>query len=131
VRSATVLKDPVRRRPGVELADAWDQLRRQVEERPGGLGVTVRVRRDRLDMFLRLNASHLAELPDAGRGEDGGGDGEGEGQGEWVTVRLSYGIVREARQLLQFADGVEVVEPPEVRAELAAAAVSITELYAR
>lgn len=35
VRSATLLPDPVRRRPGVELADAWEVLRRQVEERPG------------------------------------------------------------------------------------------------
>ena len=119
VQSATALDDEVQRRPGVELADAWEVLRRQVEERPGGLDVTVRVRRDRLDMFLRLNASQLAELPD------------GDGEGEWVTARLLYRVVREARQLLQFADHVEVVSPPEVRAELAAAAASVTELYQR
>jgi hypothetical protein len=77
-------------------------------------------------MFLRLNASQLAELPDAGPGD---GSGDGEGADEWVTVRLSYGVVRQARQLLQFADSVEVVGPPEVRAELAAAAASVTELY--
>jgi predicted DNA-binding transcriptional regulator YafY len=70
-------------------------------------------------MFLRLNASSLAELP------------EDEGEKEWVTVRLSYGVVREARQLLQFADALEVVSPPEVRAEVAAAAASVTELYQR
>lgn len=35
VRVATLLPDPVRRRPGVELADVWEVLRRQVEERPG------------------------------------------------------------------------------------------------
>ncbi|MET9910684.1 YafY family protein [Streptomyces sp. NPDC006476] len=119
VRSAAVLEDPVKRRPGIELADVWQVLRRQVEERPGGLGVTVRVRRSRLDMFLRLNASHLAELPDT------------DGEGEWVTVRLMYGVAPEARQLLQFADHVEVLEPPEVRAEVAAAAASVTELYQR
>ncbi|MFJ9538615.1 helix-turn-helix transcriptional regulator [Streptomyces sp. NPDC101225] len=122
VRSATVLGDAVRRRPGVELSDVWEVLRRQVEERPGGLDVTVRVRRDRLDMFLRLNAAQLAELPDA----DAGG---AEGEDAWVSVRLSYGVVREARQLLPFADAVEVLEPPEVRAELAAAAASVTRLY--
>jgi predicted DNA-binding transcriptional regulator YafY len=119
VHSATLLPDPVKRRPGVELADAWEELRRQVEERPGGIDVTVRVRRSRLDMFLRLNASSLAELP------------EGEGENEWVTLRLSYGVVREARQLLQFADALEVVSPPEVRAEVIAAAASVTELYQR
>jgi predicted DNA-binding transcriptional regulator YafY len=119
VHSATLLPDPVKRRPGIELAHAWEELRRQVEERPGGLDVTVRVRRSRLDMFVRLNASSLAELP------------EDDGENDWVTARLSYGVVREARQLLQFADALEVVSPPEVRAELAAAAASVTELYQR
>ncbi|MET7885867.1 YafY family protein [Streptomyces avermitilis] len=117
VRSAALLADPVRRRPGVELADAWEVLRRQVEERPGGIEVTVRVRRERLDMFRRLNASSLAALP------------EDDGESAWVTARLSYGFVREARQLLMFSDLVEVVSPPEVREELARAAASVTELY--
>ncbi|MFF4274878.1 helix-turn-helix transcriptional regulator [Streptomyces sp. NPDC001536] len=119
VRSATVLDDPVRRRPGVELADAWEVLRRQVEERPGGVDVVVRVRRDRLDLFLRLNAAWLTEPP-----EDGG-------EGEWVTARLSYGVLGEARQLLQFSDRIEVLSPPEVREELFRAAASVTGLYRR
>jgi predicted DNA-binding transcriptional regulator YafY len=119
VRSATVLDDPVRRRPGVELADAWEELRRQVEEHPGGLDVTVRVRRERLDMFLRLSAASLAALP------------EDDGESEWVTARLSYGFLGAVRQLLMFADRVEVLSPPQARAELAAAAASVTELYQR
>ncbi|MEV5310389.1 YafY family protein [Streptomyces sp. NPDC052610] len=119
VRSARVLDEPVRRRPGVELADVWEVLRRGVEERPGGLDVTARVRRDRLDLFLRINRPWLAADPD-----DPADDGE------WVTVRLSYGVLGEARGLLQFADHVEVVSPPEVRAELARAAAAVTGLYA-
>ncbi|MFD7707771.1 helix-turn-helix transcriptional regulator [Streptomyces sp. NPDC059786] len=119
VRSATPLAEPVRRRPGVELADVWEVLRRRVEERPGGLDVTVRVRRSRLDLFLRLNAASLAALPDD------------DGVSEWVTARLSYGVVGEARALLAFGDRIEVLEPDEVRAELAAAAASVTELYRR
>jgi predicted DNA-binding transcriptional regulator YafY len=119
VRSATVLDDAVRRRPGVELADTWEVLRRQVEERPGGIDVTVRVRRDRLDLFLRLLASSLVSLPEA------------EAEGDWATVHLSLGVVGEARQLLQFSDRVEVVSPPEVRDELARAAASVTALYQR
>ncbi|WP_460069706.1 helix-turn-helix transcriptional regulator [Streptomyces sp. YKOK-I1] len=118
VRSATVLDDPVRRRPGVELADAWEVLRRQVEERPAGVDVTVRVRRDRLDMFLRMNAPAVVELPEE---ESHGGDR--------VTVRLSYPSVPAARQLLAFSDRVEVLTPREVREELRAAAASVTELY--
>ncbi|MEU5890964.1 YafY family protein [Streptomyces sp. NPDC047461] len=123
VRAATVLDDPVKRRPGVELADVWEVLRREVEKQPGGIDVVVRVRRDRLDLFLRLNGPWLAELP-----ADGGEDG---GAGEWVTVRMSYGVLGEARQLLQFSDRVEVLSPPEVREELFRAAASVTGLYQR
>ncbi|MGW0190430.1 helix-turn-helix transcriptional regulator [Streptomyces sp. NPDC003362] len=119
VCSARVLDEPVRRRPGVELADVWEVLRRGVEERPGGLDVTARVRRDRLDLFLRIHRPWLAADPDDPDGDD-----------EWVTVRLSYGVLGEARGLLQFADHVEVVSPPEVRAELARAAAAVTGLYA-
>ncbi|MEU0408885.1 YafY family protein [Streptomyces griseorubiginosus] len=119
VRSAAVLDDPVRRRPGVELAEVWEELRRQVEERPGGVDVTVRVRRDRLDLFQRLMTPYLAELP------------EGDGASGWVTARLVFGAVVEARQLLMFSDRVEVLAPPEVRAELAGAAASVTDLYQR
>lgn len=124
VASATVLADPVRRRAGVELTDVWEVLRRQVEERPGGLDVTVRVRRDRLDMFLRMNASSLVALPDDNTGGDGGED-------RWVTARLSYGVVGEVRQLLAFSDHVEVLSPPRAREELASAAASVTALYRR
>ncbi|KMS75470.1 DeoR faimly transcriptional regulator [Streptomyces viridochromogenes] len=129
VRSATVLDDAVRRRPGVELADAWEVLRREVEQRPGGIDVTVRVRRDRLDLFLRLMASSLVSLP--GEGDAGEGEDEGREAADWATVHLSLGVVGEARQLLQFSDRVVVVSPPEVRDELARAALSVTALYQR
>ncbi|MGW1589112.1 helix-turn-helix transcriptional regulator [Streptomyces sp. NPDC002386] len=118
VRSARPLDDPVRRRPGVELADVWEVLRRQVEERPGdGVDVTVRVRRERLDMFRRMAAAQLTEVPD----DDGVSD--------WVTARLSYPVLRAVRQLLGFSDQVEVIGPPEARAELLRAVRSVTALY--
>ncbi|MEV5438036.1 YafY family protein [Streptomyces sp. NPDC052682] len=119
VRSATVLDEPVRRRPGTELADVWEVLRRQVEERPGGLDVTVRVRRERLDMFRRLLTPWLTAPPDD------------DGTGEWVRAHLTFGFLRETRQLLMFSDQVEVLSPPQVRGELAAAARSVTQLYRR
>ncbi|MEW2402268.1 WYL domain-containing protein [Streptomyces sp. NPDC046862] len=117
VRSATLLRDPVKRRPDVELADVWEVLRRQVEERPAGVDVTVRVRRAYADMFLRLQAAWLTAPP-----KDDGGS-------EWLTAHLSYGRLGEVRGLLVFADRLEVLSPPEVRAELASAAASVTELY--
>ncbi|MER6467922.1 helix-turn-helix transcriptional regulator [Streptomyces collinus] len=118
VRSARLLDEPVRRRTGVELADVWEVLRRQVEERPeGAIDVTVRVRRERLDMFQRMVGALLTELP------------EDDGEDDWVTVRLSYPALRAVRQLLGFSDQVEILDPPEARAELLRAVGSVTALY--
>ncbi|MGN9818642.1 helix-turn-helix transcriptional regulator [Streptomyces sp. SD11] len=119
VRSARLPDAPVRRRPGVELADAWQALRREVEERPGGIDVTVRVRRDRFDLFLRLHGGTLTEPP------------EDDGTSEWVVARLAYGVVGEARPLLAFGDRLEVLSPSGVRGELARVAASVAELYGR
>lgn len=54
ILSATLSDAPVRRREGVELADAWRELRRRVEERPANVRVEARVRPDRLEMFRRI-----------------------------------------------------------------------------
>ncbi|MEV6050542.1 YafY family protein [Streptomyces sp. NPDC052107] len=118
IRSARPLDDPVRRRPGVELADVWEVLRRQVEDRPeGGSDVTVRVRRARLDMFQRMMAAQLSELPDD------------DGESDWVTARLTFPVLRAVRQLLAFSDQVELLDPPEARVELLAAARSVAAVY--
>ncbi|MGJ5891440.1 YafY family transcriptional regulator [Streptomyces sp. V2] len=120
IRSAKRLAVPVKRRPGVELADVWDVLRRQVEERPATIEVTVRVRRDGLDRFLRLAATQLAHPQE-----------ELDLSADWVPVRLSYAQLPATRQLLMFSDLVEVISPPEVRAELRTALASVTALYQR
>ncbi|WP_432178953.1 helix-turn-helix transcriptional regulator [Streptomyces sp. NBC_00063] len=117
VREAALTDAPVRRRPGVRLADAWAALKRQVEDRPGAVEATARVRRTHLDLFLRLCGNALTAPPDD------------DGRSEWITVRLGYGEVREARSLLSFADNVEVAGPPEIREELARCAAAITGVY--
>ncbi|MFH8796745.1 helix-turn-helix transcriptional regulator [Streptomyces sp. NPDC017941] len=141
VRAARLTDEPVRRRPGVELADVWELLKRQVERRTGGIEVTARVRRDRFGRFLRLHAGALTELVDEGAEGSGGragvqggwgragGVGDGGGAGEWVAVRLVCEEVRAARVLLAFSDAVEVLSPPEVREELARAAAAVSDLY--
>jgi predicted DNA-binding transcriptional regulator YafY len=116
VTSAVVDEAPVRRRDGVELAGLWASLRREVEDRPAPLAVVVRVRREWLDMFGRICAAHLdGPLPAA--------------TGEWVEVPLRFAAVKAARTLLSFAGNVEVVSPPEVRADLAAAAAEVVTCY--
>ncbi|MFI9428682.1 helix-turn-helix transcriptional regulator [Streptomyces achromogenes] len=117
VRRARLLDEPVRRRPGVELADAWEELRRRVEEREAGVEVTVRVRRELADMFRRMAAAQLTAEP------------EDDGESPWVTARLAYPTLRAVRQLLAFSNRVEVLDPPEARAELVAGARSVLALY--
>lgn len=118
VRAATLTDQPVRRRPGVELADVWGVLRRQVEDRPVGVDVTARVARDRFAQFLRLKGQFLSASP------------EDDGESEWITVRLGFGSIGDTRTLLPFAASVEVLSPPEARAELAGAAAAVSDLYA-
>ncbi|MEV0324049.1 YafY family protein [Streptomyces sp. NPDC050658] len=118
VQRATLLDTAVRRRPGVELTDIWGVLKRQVEDRPVAVDVTARVLRSRFPQFLRLKAQFLSAPP------------EDDGESEWITVRLGFGVVGDARTLLPFGAEVEVLSPPEVRAELAGAAASVSAMYA-
>jgi hypothetical protein len=81
------------------------------------VAVVVRVRRERLDMFRRICAANLAPGEagdDGGRGADGG----------WAVVGLRFAAVPATRTLLSFGADVEVVSPPEVRADLAAVAAA-------
>ncbi|MEU3528511.1 WYL domain-containing protein [Streptomyces sp. NPDC038707] len=117
VRSARLLADPVRRRPGVELAEVWEELRQWVEERGTGIEVTVRVRRELADMFRRLVAAQLTAEP------------EDDGESPWVTARLAYPTLRAVRQLLGLSDRVEILDPPEARAELVAGARAVLALH--
>ncbi|WP_406209134.1 helix-turn-helix transcriptional regulator [Streptomyces decoyicus] len=176
VASATLTDVPVRRRAGVALAEVWQQLRRKVEDRPADVRVTARIRRDRLDLAVRILGGALTGPPrtgdveDAGDGEDprhgagtgdgedagneaGTGDGEdprhkaGTGDGEdprheavagngkgtgndWATLDLAYPVLPAVRQLLQFGDSLEVLDPPEARRVMAEAAASLTAVYA-
>ncbi|TQK51682.1 putative DNA-binding transcriptional regulator YafY [Streptomyces sp. SLBN-118] len=115
VLAATITDGPEQRRAGQELADVWEVLRRQVEERPADVRVRVRVRADRLDMFLRIQAGRLAAEPVT--------------EGEWTCVELALTEVMAARALLTFGESVEVLSPPEARVELARAAAAVVDLY--
>lgn len=152
VESASVADEPAIRRDGVSLTDLWEELRRQVDERPMPLRVTAQVRRSRLDMFRRMFAAHLAGPAEAGGtpAEDGGtqsadgdvglaggapaGDGTADStpveDSEWASLTLRFAAVPAARVLLSFGDDAVVTSPPEVRADLRAVAAAVTSCYA-
>ena len=80
-----------------------------------------RVRREWLDIFGRICAGNLV-----------GSVADAEPAGEdWVQVqvRLRFGAVPAARTLLSFGANVEVVSPPEVRADLAEQAADVVARY--
>lgn len=116
VLGARITDDPVRRRAGAELTDVWSGLRSEVEQRSASVAVRARVRTERLAWFIRVSGTQLAQYPV-------------EAEGEWTEVQLAYPALRAVRQLLPHADSVEVLDPPEARAELAEAARAVTELY--
>lgn len=120
VRSAVLTDEPVVRRAGVELAGVWEELRRQVEERPGAVRLRVRVHRSRADLFVRLHTAVLAAPPEP----------EAESSGEWVRAELAVPELGWARSLLSFGAHLEVLSPSGARRILAEAAASVTELYA-
>ncbi|TJZ52907.1 WYL domain-containing protein [Streptomyces piniterrae] len=149
VASAAVTDAPVRRRAGVELADVWQVLRRGVEERPAPVRVTARIRRDRLDLAVRILGNTLTGPPRTGEADEPAGDAEGaaeeakkpgkEGEASrsadipasgWAVLDLAYPVLSAVRQLLQFGDSVEVLDPPEARQVLARAAAAIANVYA-
>ncbi|MGA8112146.1 MAG: YafY family protein [Actinocatenispora sp.] len=166
ILGARVTDAPVRHRPGLELAEVWAALRREVEGPPATLLVEARVRRSVLPLFCRIHAAYLTDDPDeltagpdpggpdssrpdssgadpggadlggpdlGGRdlgGPDLGGAGPGGRDADgWVPVNLRYRAVGAARGLLGFGADVEVLAPPEVRADLAAAASAAARVY--
>lgn len=122
VAAAAETAEPVRRREGVTLARLWEELRRQVDERPAPVQVQARVRRSRLDMFRRICAAHLAD-------REGNGDAADGGDPEWAAVTLRFAAVMAARTLLSFGNDVVVTEPAEVREDLRATAAAVVGCY--
>ncbi|MFJ1702000.1 helix-turn-helix transcriptional regulator [Kitasatospora sp. NPDC088346] len=116
VRTARVVQEAVRRRPGLGLPEVWAVLREQVEGLPDVVTVVARVRRHRLDMFTRIHAALLSAPPS---GEDP----------DWAEVRLGLRAVEAVRVLLAFGADVEVTDPPRARRELARAAADVVALY--
>lgn len=101
----------------MELADLWDTLRRQVEERPGRVRLSLRVHRSRLDLFVRLHTGALTGEPYPER------------SGEWLRAELAVDSVEWARSLLSFGPNVEVLSPPGARDVLARHAAAVVALY--
>ncbi|MFJ6137806.1 helix-turn-helix transcriptional regulator [Kitasatospora sp. NPDC092286] len=120
VLAAETAEEPVRRRPGLGLGEVWAVLREQVERLPKEVSVKVRVRRARLDMFIRLHGTRLTAPPP----EWGTGPAD-----EWVELALGFQSLPAVRSLLSFGGDAEVLSPPAARREMARVAAEAARLY--
>ncbi|MDH6125306.1 WYL domain-containing protein [Kitasatospora sp. GP82] len=131
VLAAETLEEPVRRRPELALAEVWSALREQVERPAIEVRVAVRVHRRRLEQLQQIHGAQVVPTQLIGSalldpeliGSPATADGE------WTELELGFRTLAEARSLLAFGSEVEVLAPPEARAELARAAAEIAELY--
>jgi predicted DNA-binding transcriptional regulator YafY len=113
IRSCTVRPEPAVRPGHLDLATAWAEVRDRVQVRPRDLHVTLTVRPEAAGRVRRVLAAQLADPGAAGD-----------------VLHLSFTGLRHAvGSLLGFGTQVEVLDPPELRTALAAAAESVIALY--
>jgi predicted DNA-binding transcriptional regulator YafY len=113
VESCTVLDEPAPRPPGFDLEAAWSALREGVETRPRGLAVVAEARPEAAAMCRRVLGRHL-------RNPAAGG----------TRLELSFnGVDHAVGSLLGLGTRLEVVEPPEVRDAMRAAALEVAAMY--
>jgi predicted DNA-binding transcriptional regulator YafY len=117
VISASVADEPVRRRPGVELATLWETFRSRIEGATGQYRVRARVRTSRLDMFRGFHSACFVADPVP------------EGDGGWTRVELAFPEPGTVRTLLAFGPDVEVTGPDDARRLLARTAADVLRLH--
>ncbi|GAA2028496.1 WYL domain-containing protein [Yaniella flava] len=114
--SYEVTKDPVVTRPGNTLRTVWSSLKESVEA-PGEITITARLRTSRLDLAHRILGTRLQESIPVDQ--------------EWSQVAIQYKEIEAVRQLLQFADHIEVLAPAAARQRLHELAEDLVKRHAQ
>ncbi len=94
------LAEPARLRAGQRLGTVWDALKERVEE-AGEVTITARLREGQLDRARRILGARIHGIAPPENG--------------WCQLTIRYPEPESVRQLLQFADHIEVLAPPEAR----------------
>jgi predicted DNA-binding transcriptional regulator YafY len=116
VRSVELTDEPARRPPGFDLAETWRGVVTEMDERRGA---------------LRVNAWAEPSIVGWLRGHFGTrlrvGERAGDGR---LAVDVGFGDTRNAAmELAGYGLGLEVLDPPDVRAELAAIGAQLVDRY--
>ena len=117
VTSVELTDEPARRPPGFDLADAWQEVVDAVDRRR----TMERVRAVAEPSTVGMLRGHFGtRLTVGGAGDDGR-----------VAVEIGFGSLdRAAIELAGYGAGLEVVDPPSVRLDLAAIGRHLAERYA-
>lgn len=122
VERIDVLDEQATKPDNLDLKEEWRQLRRGFEQTmPAATEMRVRVRPDLAQRFRQISTSMLTE---GQRPEDV------EADDEWVHLRMRFRVRQAAcAVLLGFGNGVEVLEPEDLRHDLTRLANEVIELY--
>lgn len=95
-----LLPDAARLRAGESLRAVWAESKERTET-PGQVTITVRLRASRLDLARRILGARIQNVDAA--------------EGDWCMATLRYPDIESVRQLLQFADHIEILGPGAAR----------------
>jgi hypothetical protein len=117
VQSVELTGEPAVRPPDFDLSRAWEEIVSTLDERRGLFTVTALARGD-LVRWLRVHFGTRLTV----------GDADGDGR---VRVELGFPPTHDdpARELAGYADGIEVLDPPEVRERLAEIGGALVSTY--
>ena len=117
VRSLALTEDPVDRPEGFDLEETWKSVKSELDEQRIGFRATARAEAEAVPWLRSEFGTRLSV-------------GEQLADGDWVEVELrSWSAHTLAGELAAFARWVEVVEPIEVRQELARIGTELIERY--
>jgi predicted DNA-binding transcriptional regulator YafY len=116
VRSVEFTDEPARRPPGFDLAETWQGVVAQMDERRGSMRVSALADPS---MVGWLRAHFGARLTVGETVDDGR-----------AALEIGFGAANEAAmELAGYGLGLEVLDPPEVRSQLAAIGTRLVERY--
>ncbi|MCU1359905.1 MAG: transcriptional regulator [Ilumatobacteraceae bacterium] len=119
VSDVHVLDETFEHPPGFDLAAHWQAALQRFEKSLQHGHAVVRVSPGAMSRLDRLSAAAMEAVVNAAPGDD-----------DWRQATIPIESVSAgATALLSFADEIEVLSPPELRAELARLAATVTQLY--
>lgn len=117
VQSVVFTDQPVERPPGFDLAETWKSIMTTIDEQRVPLNVVARASRDALPLLRTMFGTRLSVR-------------EGSADDEVADIEVrGHSVASISGELAGLGDRVQVLEPPEVREQLARIGIELTLRY--